>query len=134
MGVELLKLMLQKSPKRRPSASQCLQHQWFKPELTSHVVLPINICENLKRYMKQANLKNVLINLMAHQLDFNGSQIKQINKIFTNLDRDQNGMLSSDELAQGLRVAGLQPWEVTKIIQALDIAGTGESLLGSMER
>eukprot|EP01054_Gregarina_sp_Poly1_P003280 Gregarina_sp_Poly_1__3279@NODE_1939_length_3040_cov_145_079717_g361_i1_p2_GENE_NODE_1939_length_3040_cov_145_079717_g361_i1NODE_1939_length_3040_cov_145_079717_g361_i1_p2_ORF_typecomplete_len298_score52_37EFhand_7/PF13499_6/1_1e14EFhand_7/PF13499_6/2_5e15EFhand_1/PF00036_32/0_002EFhand_1/PF00036_32/5_8e05EFhand_1/PF00036_32/0_0002EFhand_1/PF00036_32/9e06EFhand_8/PF13833_6/0_1EFhand_8/PF13833_6/2_1e07EFhand_8/PF13833_6/0_0011EFhand_8/PF13833_6/4_8e07EFhand_6/PF13405_6/0_00059EFhand_6/PF13405_6/0_ len=123
-GVDLLRKMLQKQPKQRLSAVEALQHPWFRNDL-SRIVLPPSICDNMKRYMKQAGLKNVLINLMAHQLDFTGGQVKLISQVFNNLDKDQNGLLSAEELAQGLRNAGLQPWEITKIIQALDIDGSG---------
>eukprot|EP01056_Protomagalhaensia_sp_Gyna25_P005268 Protomagalhaensia_sp_Gyna_25__5267@NODE_649_length_2914_cov_15_548870_g505_i0_p1_GENE_NODE_649_length_2914_cov_15_548870_g505_i0NODE_649_length_2914_cov_15_548870_g505_i0_p1_ORF_typecomplete_len671_score136_67Pkinase/PF00069_25/6_2e69Pkinase_Tyr/PF07714_17/5_5e48EFhand_7/PF13499_6/1e10EFhand_7/PF13499_6/1_6e13EFhand_7/PF13499_6/1_1e14EFhand_8/PF13833_6/0_2EFhand_8/PF13833_6/5_8e05EFhand_8/PF13833_6/0_016EFhand_8/PF13833_6/0_00017EFhand_8/PF13833_6/0_00029EFhand_8/PF13833_6/1_6e06EFhand_1/PF00036 len=124
-AVNLMKKMLQKSPKHRFSAAEALQHAWFRNEHSSRTMLPTNICGNLKRYMKQAQLKNVLINLMAHQLDFSSGQVKQISDVFHQLDKDQNGTLSSAELAQGLRNAGLQPWEITKIVQALDIDGSG---------
>eukprot|EP01057_Protomagalhaensia_wolfi_P005264 Protomagalhaensia_wolfi_Nauph_80__5263@NODE_567_length_2277_cov_17_437891_g423_i0_p1_GENE_NODE_567_length_2277_cov_17_437891_g423_i0NODE_567_length_2277_cov_17_437891_g423_i0_p1_ORF_typecomplete_len671_score140_29Pkinase/PF00069_25/9_3e69Pkinase_Tyr/PF07714_17/5_5e48EFhand_7/PF13499_6/2_5e11EFhand_7/PF13499_6/1_6e13EFhand_7/PF13499_6/9e15EFhand_8/PF13833_6/0_21EFhand_8/PF13833_6/3_5e06EFhand_8/PF13833_6/0_016EFhand_8/PF13833_6/0_00017EFhand_8/PF13833_6/0_00029EFhand_8/PF13833_6/1_5e06EFhand_1/PF len=125
LAVNLMKKMLQKSPKHRFSAAEALQHAWFRNEHSSRTMLPTNICGNLKRYMKQAQLKNVLINLMAHQLDFSSGQVKQISDVFHQLDKDQNGTLSSAELAQGLRNAGLQPWEITKIVQALDIDGSG---------
>eukprot|EP01053_Blabericola_migrator_P006982 Blabericola_migrator_1__6981@NODE_3539_length_1695_cov_173_318182_g1327_i1_p1_GENE_NODE_3539_length_1695_cov_173_318182_g1327_i1NODE_3539_length_1695_cov_173_318182_g1327_i1_p1_ORF_typecomplete_len271_score57_56EFhand_7/PF13499_6/1_4e13EFhand_7/PF13499_6/2_4e15EFhand_1/PF00036_32/0_053EFhand_1/PF00036_32/5_1e05EFhand_1/PF00036_32/0_00059EFhand_1/PF00036_32/1_3e06EFhand_8/PF13833_6/1_3EFhand_8/PF13833_6/2_5e05EFhand_8/PF13833_6/0_00088EFhand_8/PF13833_6/6_4e08EFhand_5/PF13202_6/0_0015EFhand_5/PF1 len=124
-GIDLLKKMLQKQPRQRLSASEALQHPWFQSENLGKVVLPPSICENMKRYMKQAGLKNVLINLMAHQLDFTGGQVKLISDVFNKLDKDQNGLLSASELTLGLRNAGLQPWEITKIIQALDIDGSG---------
>lgn len=125
-GIDLLRKMLKKQPKQRLSAAECLQHPWFRIGQDGlRTQLPPNICVNMKRYMKQAGLKNVLINLMAHQLDFTGSQVKQISQVFNDLDKDQNGMLSAEELAWGLRNAGLQPWEITKIIQALDIDGSG---------
>lgn len=117
--------MLEKSPRNRLSAVECLQHPWFQQGADKVTKLPTNICDNLKSYMKQAGLKNVLINLMAHQLDFTGSQVREINRVFNALDKDQNGMLSSKELADGLQGAGLQPWEISKIIQALDIDESG---------
>eukprot|EP01055_Gregarina_sp_Pseudo9_P000358 Gregarina_sp_Pseudo_9__357@NODE_122_length_4124_cov_18_086659_g114_i0_p2_GENE_NODE_122_length_4124_cov_18_086659_g114_i0NODE_122_length_4124_cov_18_086659_g114_i0_p2_ORF_typecomplete_len539_score128_64Pkinase/PF00069_25/6_5e73Pkinase_Tyr/PF07714_17/1_5e48EFhand_7/PF13499_6/0_00038EFhand_7/PF13499_6/3_5e13EFhand_7/PF13499_6/2e14EFhand_8/PF13833_6/0_00043EFhand_8/PF13833_6/0_021EFhand_8/PF13833_6/8_2e05EFhand_8/PF13833_6/0_0023EFhand_8/PF13833_6/3_1e07EFhand_1/PF00036_32/0_00028EFhand_1/PF00036_32 len=124
-GVDLLRKMLRKQPKQRLSAVEALQHPWFRSDELSRVKLPTSICDNMKRYMKQAGLKNVLINLMAHQLDFTGEQVKLISRVFNELDKDQNGLLSAEELAWGLRNAGLQPWEITKIIQALDIDGSG---------
>lgn len=110
----------------RCSATEALQHNWFRENVNSADTLPTGIVDNLKKYMKQANLKNVLMNMMAHQLDVTGSQIKQINKLFVSLDKDQNGLLSAEELIIGLRTAGMQPWEVSKIIQALDIDGSGK--------
>lgn len=118
-AVDLLKRLLKKTSKERVSAREALQHPWFSNRPVE--AIDQSICENLKTYKSYARLKNVLINMMAHQLDFSGKQIDHIDKVFNTLDSDKSGTLSSKELTQGLKAAGLQEWEISRIIRALDI-------------
>ncbi|KFG99232.1 putative calcium-dependent protein kinase, partial [Toxoplasma gondii VAND] len=56
------------------------------------------------RYMRQSHLKNALVNLMAHQLNVTGQQIRHINQIFRQLDKNGDGLLSHQELTEGATV------------------------------
>ncbi|KFG38076.1 calcium-dependent protein kinase CDPK6, partial [Toxoplasma gondii p89] len=99
-AVDLLKQMLTKDPERRPSAAQVLHHEWFKQANTAALPISPIICENMKRYMRQSHLKNALVNLMAHQLNVTGQQIRHINQIFRQLDKNGDGLLSHQELTE----------------------------------
>ena len=56
----------------------------------------------LQKYMRQSHLKNALVNLMVHQLNVTGPQIRQINEIFRKLDKDGDGTISHSELTEGV--------------------------------
>eukprot|EP01053_Blabericola_migrator_P003229 Blabericola_migrator_1__3228@NODE_194_length_11541_cov_124_962524_g167_i0_p3_GENE_NODE_194_length_11541_cov_124_962524_g167_i0NODE_194_length_11541_cov_124_962524_g167_i0_p3_ORF_typecomplete_len636_score103_37Pkinase/PF00069_25/4e71Pkinase/PF00069_25/4_1e03Pkinase_Tyr/PF07714_17/8_8e50EFhand_7/PF13499_6/0_00059EFhand_7/PF13499_6/5_5e03EFhand_7/PF13499_6/4_2e13EFhand_7/PF13499_6/8_1e15EFhand_1/PF00036_32/0_0022EFhand_1/PF00036_32/0_0024EFhand_1/PF00036_32/0_0028EFhand_1/PF00036_32/7_5e07EFhand_1/ len=125
-AIDLMQKMLAKSPKQRISAAQALQHPWFMAQMSRDVPLDSSVCLNLKAYTRHSGLKAALINMMTHQLNFNGSQIKKLSKIFKQLDTDNSGTLSPGELSSGLEKAGIEAWHINKILQALDVDGSGD--------
>ncbi|EEA06091.1 protein kinase domain-containing protein [Cryptosporidium muris RN66] len=126
-GIDLMKLMFQKDPKKRPKAAAILAHPWFKLAKTN--VQPIRmstrLLQNLKLYMKQNQLKQALVNMMAHQLNVTGSQIRNITHVFKELDQDGNGILTPEELIDGLQSVGIPQWDINRIVQAMDADDTG---------
>lgn len=124
-ATDFLKALLTKNPKQRPTAKECLEFPWVKMS-TDEIILDENVCQNLRNYTKFSGLKAALINMMTHQLDCNGSQVKRLSEMFIQFDTDHSGTLSAPELHRGLTKAGFASWDVDKIIRALDIAGTGE--------
>lgn len=116
---------MEKKPENRPSASEVLKHPWFVHAVKLDIGLSPIICKNLKKYMKQSHLKNALVNMMAHQLNVTGSQIRQISKMFITLDTNGDGILSNEELAEGLARVGLPQWDINRIIQSIDIDDSG---------
>ncbi|EZG65883.1 putative calcium-dependent protein kinase [Gregarina niphandrodes] len=125
-GVDLLRKLLDKNPKTRLSAKAALKHAWFESARPSTVELDADVCANLANYARHSNFKAALINLMAHQLNFNSVQIRRVTEIFRQFDEDNNGILSRSELAKGLDRAGFEKWEINKIVQALDVDGSGD--------
>ncbi|XP_055389008.1 calcium-dependent protein kinase 6-like [Condylostylus longicornis] len=112
--------------------------RYSEPDYTKLSGLPISgaavdllkrmLCRDLnqrysaqQRYRRQSNLKNVLTNMLAHQLNVTGGQVRQINDVFKALDVDGNGLLSKAELADGLKRVGFPPHEISQIIHALDV-------------
>ncbi|KAF7456951.1 calcium-dependent protein kinase CDPK6 [Cryptosporidium felis] len=126
-GIDLLQLMLQKDPAQRPTAKEVLSHPWFRLSKSNNEPISINnrLLHNLKSYMKQNQLKHALVNMMAHQLNVTGSQIKQITKTFELLDQDGNGVLTPEELVSGLHSAGVPQWDINRIVQSMDVDDTG---------
>eukprot|EP01069_Polyplicarium_translucidae_P000365 Polyplicarium_translucidae@DN1206_c0_g1_i2.p1 len=123
--LELLRAMLSVNPKARPSAKQVLQHPWFKlaPEISAE--LSNEICSNMQRYMKQGELKKALVNVITHQLNVTGSQIRNIVNIFRGLDVDSSGTLTHEELTRGLEAAGWKSWDINRVVSALDVDQSG---------
>lgn len=126
-GINLLQLMLQKDPTQRPTAREVLSHPWFRYSKSNNEPICINnrLLHNLKSYMKQNQLKHALVNMMAHQLNVTGPQIKQITKTFKQLDQDGNGVLTPEELISGLQSAGVPQWDINRIVQSMDVDDTG---------
>lgn len=51
--------------------------------------------------MRQSTLKNILVNLMTHQLPIRDPQIRKIISDFKRLDADGDGVISPAELQAG---------------------------------
>ncbi|PFH37490.1 calcium-dependent protein kinase CDPK6 [Besnoitia besnoiti] len=124
-AIDLLKRMLTKDPRQRPSASEVLKHVWFNQANTAEIQISPLMCDNMKRYMRQSHLKNALVNLMAHQLNVTGQQIRHINQIFRQLDKNGDGLLSHQELTEGLLEAGVPRWDINRILQSVDVDDSG---------
>lgn len=130
-ALNLLQSLLRKNPRQRVSARDALLHPWIVSHMSKDVALDASVCVNLKKYTKHSGLKAALINLMTHQLNFNGTQIKKLSDIFKQIDTDHSGTLSSNELATGLANTGMDPWDINKIVQALDLDGSGRQASAS---
>eukprot|EP01071_Lankesteria_metandrocarpae_P008584 Lankesteria_metandrocarpae@DN4999_c0_g1_i1.p1 len=124
-AMDLIKAMLQKDPKVRPSALQVLQHPWFKMAPESGATLSHEVLFNLEKYMRGGAVKQALSNLLTHQLNVNGPQVKEIIHLFRTLDKDCDGTLSHDELSNGLQKAGWSQWDINRIEQSLDMDDSG---------
>ncbi|OEH76491.1 CAM CDPK domain-containing protein [Cyclospora cayetanensis] len=124
-AVSLLKWMLIKPEDERPTATEVLKHPWFNQANVKVIQISPLICENMKKYMRQSHLKNALVNMMVHQLNVTGPQIRQINDIFRQLDKDGDGTISHTELTEGLEQVGLPQWDINRIIQSVDVDDSG---------
>lgn len=89
--------------------------------------------------MRQSNLKNALVNMMVHQMNVTAPQIQKLGNLFRTLDKDGNGVLTLQELSSGqlglariihvcvgLQGAGWKPWDINRIVSALDLDSSGE--------
>ncbi|EZG43634.1 protein kinase domain protein [Gregarina niphandrodes] len=144
-ALDMIKQCLQKDHHKRPSAKLLLKHKWFRLLNSStaqlmdddprhhprhHQPLPIinrEIKLNFRKFTKQADIKLALINMMAHHLDWRDTRVQQISRLFNDLDRDHNGVLSADELRRALTLepCPLEPWDINMVLQALDVNNDG---------
>merc|ERR1719487_2011576 len=97
-AVELMRLMLNKDEKRRPSAADCLNHRWFlKFEAALRPPpLSVGITQCLECYALASELKKAIYLLIAHQCSL--PVLSELREVFTHLDTSNNGQLPRDEL------------------------------------
>lgn len=96
---DLISKMLTK-PDKRLTASQVLEHQWFKTEKKSNNKININV-QHLKNFIASSKLQKVVLTCMASQLS--ESEIMDLGKIFLQLDKNGDGTLTLEELTEGIR-------------------------------
>jgi len=123
---DLLQRMLQVDDAKRPSASRCLGHAWFQDQtkmITQNVVLSKDILQNLTRVSEMEDFAKMVSNLVAKQMP--NKQMNEITDIFKAMDTDNNGILTTDELAIGLRKIGIDEATIPNLIRALDHGQTG---------
>ncbi|VWU53247.1 calcium-dependent protein kinase 6, partial [Hepatocystis sp. ex Piliocolobus tephrosceles] len=101
-----------------------LHHPWFQGYFDLVDISP-SILQNIKSYMKHSNIRNIIVNIMAHELNIINKTIKYINELFLKIDTNHNGSLSHREIYRVLASAGVKKWDINRIVQALDINDRG---------
>lgn len=132
----LCRKLLEKSPKNRFTAAQALAHPWFRdPSKPSPFgnpeCLSASIFDGLMQYQAYNKLKRAVLQLLTRELS--EFQIQELRGKFMALDTQGDGLLSPDELIEGMRLVGYEmtPQELNKLMAALD--GTGNQRIGYKE-
>jgi calcium-dependent protein kinase len=110
---DLIKKMLTYSPEKRINAEDALKHEWFKKflkfkntnthnPLTKEVMSHISAVpfENLRKFNARQKIQRATIAFLVHHLCSSDS-VKELRDIFRELDTDNNGTLSYNEIKQG---------------------------------
>jgi len=133
---DLCKKLLEKSPKSRLSAAQSLSHPWFrdptKPSPFGNVEgLSVSIFDGLMKYQAYNKLKRAVLQLLTRELS--EFQIQELRGKFMALDTQGDGLLSPEELIEGMRHVGydMTKVELSQVMAALD--GSGNERIGYKE-
>mmetsp|Transcript_22507 Transcript_22507/g.52363 ORF Transcript_22507/g.52363 Transcript_22507/m.52363 type:complete len:536 (-) Transcript_22507:50-1657(-) len=133
---DLCRGLLEKNYRRRFSAEQALSSPWFrdptKPSPFGNVEgLSISIFEGLMEYQAQNKLKRAVLQLLTRELS--EFQIQELRDKFMALDTQGDGLLSPEELIEGMRHVGyeMSPAELERLMASLD--GTGRQRIGYKE-
>jgi len=124
----LIKQMLQLNPRQRFTAEQALNHAWIKDKAAkaSGATLAPNRLANMKSFRAHNRLKKAALHIIANQMD--ESEIKELRRMFTSLDANGDGRLTTNEMREGIAKAGLKeiPADLQQTIDGLDSDGSGE--------
>merc|ERR1719387_57584 len=123
----LIRMLLKMNPRDRYTAEQSMNHVWIKnkaPKATS-VPLQASLVDNLKGFRSTNKLKKAALHVIAGQLD--ESAIKNLRDTFMQLDDNGDGLLSVQEMRDGLAKAGLKeiPPDLQQIMEQVDSDGSG---------
>ncbi|EGR28784.1 protein kinase domain protein, partial [Ichthyophthirius multifiliis] len=134
---DLISQMITK-PEKRYKPEQVLNHPWMKEELKNkNKQLPLNF-NALKNFTQHHKLKKVALSFIASQLSEN--EISELGKLFRQLDKNGDGVLTIDEIRDGLTNSSDKNLEeVRKVISSIDTDGSGkidytEFLAATMEK
>ena len=133
---DLIKKMLTYSPEKRINAEDALKHEWFKKFLkfkntNTHIPLTKEVMshisavpfENLRKFNARQKIQRATIAFLVHHLCSSDS-VKELRDIFRELDTDNNGTLSYNEIRQGfLKYSGKKKMsdnEFNKIMSNVD--------------
>jgi calcium-dependent protein kinase len=123
----LIRLLLKMNPKDRYTAEQALNHEWIvkKAPQAKDVDLNDGFVDSLRSFRSQNKLKKAALHIIAGQL--NESQIKALRDVFTVLDANGDGLLTSKEMKEGLLKSGLTdiPADLQQIMEDVDSDGSG---------
>jgi len=119
--------MLNKMEHKRPTAQAALKDRWFSDMklVTGGDVKTLDKghIESLLSVGERSEFEKFVTRFVATQID--ASQQKSVNEAFRAFDADGDGLLSDEELRQGLSSFGAAPSVVEQVVRELDIGGTG---------
>lgn len=123
----LIRNLLKMNPKERYTAEQSLNNVWVKmkaPKATN-VALDSGLVKRLKGFRVQNRLKKAALHVIASQLS--EDQISSLRDVFTALDANGDGLLTCQELKDGLEQAGFKelPPDLQQIMDDVDADGSG---------
>lgn len=124
---DLITTMLIMDRKKRVTAEQALGDHWIrdnKPK-EGEVKLGTGLVDNLRQFNQQHKLKKCALNVIAGQLD--EGQIERLRQTFAALDANGDGILSFQEIKEGLKKAENMsiPADLQKIMEDVDSDGNG---------
>jgi calcium-dependent protein kinase len=119
---ELIQQMLTK-PEKRLTAAQILTHPWVQDtaDPLEATKLPSLITGNFKNFITCQKIKKVILTYLATQVS--EKEISALKKHFISLDKNGDGVLSREEISEGLKgTAGEKEFE--KVIDFIDTDGS----------
>jgi len=123
----LIRMLLKINPRDRYTAEQALNHIWVKNKApkAQNVALQGSLVDNLRGFRSQNRLKKAALHVIASQLG--ESQIKGLRDIFMAIDANGDGLLTVNEMKEGLNKAGLKeiPPDLQQIMEEVDSDGSG---------
>merc|ERR1719195_2442660 len=108
------------------TSEQALQDPWITHMAPSaqQVHLTASVTHNLQAFRSSNRLQKAALHVAAHHI--NGSQLERLQSLFTQLDEDENGTLSREELTRGLQKTNIPAEQIPRILEGIDVDGSGE--------
>ncbi|XP_075095722.1 calcium-dependent protein kinase 17-like isoform X1 [Nicotiana tabacum] len=123
---DLVRKMLTIDPKQRLTAMQVLNHSWIKEDGEApDTPLDNAVLHRLKQFRAMNKFKKVALRVIAGCLS--EEEIMGLKQMFKNMDADNSGSITIEELKQGLAKQGtkLSDYEIKQLMEAADADGNG---------
>uniref|UniRef100_A0ACD5UM04 Uncharacterized protein n=3 Tax=Avena sativa TaxID=4498 RepID=A0ACD5UM04_AVESA len=122
---DLVRKMLAQDPKKRITSAQVLQHPWLREGEASDKPIDSAVLSRMKQFRAMNKLKKMALKVIASNL--NEEEIKGLKQMFSNMDTDNSGTITYEELKAGLAKLGskLSEAEVKQLMDAADVDGNG---------
>lgn len=123
---DLVRKMLNSDPKKRITPAEVLEHPWMR-EGGDASDKPIDsaVLSRMKQFRAMNKLKKLALKVIAENMS--EEDIKGFKAMFANMDTDNSGSITYDELKKGLAQLGskLTEAEVKQLMEAADVDGNG---------
>ncbi|CAN1165757.1 Calcium-dependent protein kinase 21 [Linum perenne] len=122
---DLIRKMLNQDPEKRLTSAEILEHPWIKGGAVSDKPIGSAVVSRIKHFRAMNNMKKLALKVIAANLS--EEEIRGLNTVFMNLDTDQSGTITFEELKIGLARLGskLTETEVKQLMEAADVDGNG---------
>ncbi|XP_044504911.1 calcium-dependent protein kinase 33-like [Mangifera indica] len=123
---DLVRRMLTADPKKRITSAQVLEHPWIREGgNASDKPLDSAVLSRMKQFRAMNKLKKLALKVIAENLSTD--EIQGLKSMFANMDTDNSGTITYDELKEGLARIGskLTEAEVKQLMEAADVDGNG---------
>lgn len=128
---DLVRRCLTYVPSKRITAQAALQHPWIQWYASGRGVerplslrLGSDLIERFKSFQRLHKLKRLAITCVAYQLS--DGEIGMLHTAFAALDKNADGVLTVNEIQQGLEQCGIHGDDVTEVLKELDTDGNGK--------
>lgn len=103
---EVIRNLLVKNPRKRWTADQALKHRWFRLSAQNASVpkFGFELLEKFRRFQGLSRLKKIALIIMAQNID--EEEIAGLRETFMALDTCGDGVLTIDEIKEGIRRSG----------------------------
>lgn len=115
---DLITKMLSKEHDR-PTASRCLQHEWFSRDHTSLAKISSKSLGRMKQFSHVVNLKKAILMFIAYRSN-NREEIMKSRKIFLSIDSRKHGYVSYDDI-HSLLESHLDNATIQSICESIDV-------------
>ncbi|KAM0903623.1 hypothetical protein ACQ4PT_018537 [Festuca glaucescens] len=123
---DLVRKMLHINPKERLTAIQVLNHPWIKEDGDApDTPLDNVVLDRMKQFVAMNQFKKAALRVIAGCLS--EEEIKGLKEMFKNIDKDNSGTITLEELKNGLAKQGtkLSDNEIQQLMEAADADGNG---------
>lgn len=123
---DLVRRMLTQDPKKRITSAQVLEHPWLKEGgEASDKPIDSAVLSRMKQFRAMNKMKKMALKVIAENLS--ADEIQGLKAMFANMDTDNSGTITYDELKAGLARLGskLTEAEVKQLMEAADVDGNG---------
>ncbi|XP_076928772.1 calcium-dependent protein kinase 2-like [Bidens hawaiensis] len=122
----LVKAMLSRNPKNRPTAAAVLNHQWLKDNgVATENTIDDMILKKMKYFRAMNIFKKLALKILADMTP--GEEIEGLRAMFRNIDTNEEQVISRERLQESLVRIGsnLGPEDAKLIVEAADTDGNG---------
>ena len=124
--------LLERDPKKRWTAKKAYSHPWIQNlNMAMKVNFTDEVFRGLKKLVNMKGLKRTI--LMYLTLQIPEKDVENLLEIFRTIDKDGNGMISREEMRQGLSYFGqktnqkkIEEKDMDEIFDAMDFDGSGQ--------
>jgi calcium-dependent protein kinase len=124
---DLISRLLVKTCDKRLSANDALKHEWIAKGAgnSNMALISEKALNNLKEFRSKNKLKKAALTVIACEVG--GKELLELKNTFLSLDTDNSGVLSMDEIQEGLKNSGFKniPDELQKVMDSVDADGSG---------
>jgi len=85
---------------KRLTATEALEHPWFKKGGSSTVPMVASVVNGLKEFQMASKLKQYLLESMVNSLD--QDEVIKLRKTFADIDTDKSGTITVKEFQEAL--------------------------------
>ncbi|XP_059628519.1 calcium-dependent protein kinase 1-like [Cornus florida] len=123
---DLVRRMLVRDPKKRPTAHEVLCHPWVQVDgVAPDKPLDSAVLSRMKQFSAMNKLKKMALRVIAENLS--EEEIAGLKEMFKMIDTDNSGQITFEELKAGLKRFGanLKESEIYDLMQAADVDNSG---------
>ncbi|CAG9335309.1 unnamed protein product [Blepharisma stoltei] len=123
---DFISKMLVLNPDNRITATQALNHDWFKSINTKSHTIDKKIFHSIKKYKDKGKLWNIAMKVLVRNLS--QDQIDDLKTAFHELDRQRTGFITAEDIQACMEKSNLQlaKEEFNSLLEKIEFIGKGK--------